>query len=275
MPRVKKAAYLLLLMLLGSVVFSCATGPDHRYLFIAHTYQENPNRQAVDPRVEALNFSTYDLVLLGGDLTQTSTAEAQNLHYLDSVFGIRKPNVHWAIGNHDYMQPQLVPAFTGKPLFYTFHHQGITFLVLDSQRDACGLGAEQLSLFKAVTDTLDKSTHLIVMQHKLCWLYNHAELQAFEHDANADFGPEAWDTNPNNFHEVTANTFARLEKRGIDVVCISGDIGVRSSEFEYRTIEGIDFIASGLSRTGEPNDRVLELQHWPSEGRLQWMFKPI
>ena len=94
MQRVKKAAYLLLLIGCASAFHGCNSKPGHRYLFLAHTYQENPDRQAVDPRVEAINFNAFELVLLGGDLTHTSTANARNLHYLDSVFHIRQPNVH-------------------------------------------------------------------------------------------------------------------------------------------------------------------------------------
>ena len=76
-------------------------GPPERYLFVAHTYLENPERQEVDPRVVSKDLSAYELLLLGGDLSARSTEDTTNLLYLDSVFGIRKPNVHWAIGNHD------------------------------------------------------------------------------------------------------------------------------------------------------------------------------
>ena len=275
MMFVNKGAGFPLLMLLLASLIGCKPAPVETYLFLAHTYTENPTMQEVDPRVVAMDLSVYPLVLLGGDLTHGSTQEASNLHYLDSVFGIRQPNVHWAIGNHDYMQPNIVPPFTGKPLFYSFHRKGVTFLVLDSQRDACGLGPEQLALFQSVTDTLSASSHLVILQHKLCWLYGNAELQPFEEQANANIGPEPWDTNPNNFHEVAYPKLAELEQNGIEVLCISGDLGVRAKQFHYQTAEGIDFIASGLSRTGDADDVILKLLHQPNARTLEWRFEPI
>lgn len=242
---------------------------------MAHTYRENPNRQQVDARVETLDFSAYDLVLLGGDLTQQSTLEASNMSYLDSVFNLQNPNVHWAIGNHDYMQPQLVPEATGKPLFYTFHRKGVTFLVLDSQLDSCSISGAQRTLFQAVIDTMRQSSHFVLMQHKLCWLWQHPELQGFEKQANADFGPQPWDTNPNNFYADIYPSLVALEQQGIEVICLSGDVGVRANQFAHRTAEGIDFLASGLSRTGEADDVVLRFVHKPEARTLSWHFAPI
>ncbi len=240
---------------------------------MAHLYSHCENRQCVDARLEGFNFDAYDLLLLGGDLTVQTTKKASNLPYLDSIFDISGAKTMWAIGNHDYHHPEFVEAYLNRPLYYARYHQGVTFLVLDSERDQCSIIGPQLNLVKAVTDTIQQSSHLIVLQHKLTWTYNHDVLEAMEPIANGPLGNDIWNTNPNNFNEVVYPLLQQVKEKGIEVLCISGDVGNRVDQFEYRTEDGIWFLAAGFSKFDDAGDKAMILYHQPADDTLYWRFE--
>ena len=62
------------------------------YIHLAHTRMWDTIVQRVDPRVESLDLSDYDLILLGGDLTEESSKEKETLVYLDSIFDLDAPS---------------------------------------------------------------------------------------------------------------------------------------------------------------------------------------
>ena len=64
------------------------------------------------------------------------------------------------------------------------------------------------------------------------------------------------------------------KKRGIEVICIGGDIGFNSKEFEYETKDGIYFLASGI-HSDEPNNKALLFKHQLADRKLTWKFLPL
>jgi len=203
----------------GSLLIACtSTNVQHpqktyEYLFLGHTYQPDAARQKIDSRVEQINFSNYNLILLGGDITEKTTLERSNLYYVDSIFDLKSSKTHWAVGNHDLSHPEHITEFTGKPLFYAFCKNNITFVVLNSQNDSCRITGQQLKLVKAVIDTIRQSSHLMLLQHKLVWLYGHPELEKMQHFANGGLGNEHWQVRPNNFHSEIPYAENSSEKR--------------------------------------------------------------
>ncbi|MEM1322512.1 MAG: hypothetical protein AAGG75_19770 [Bacteroidota bacterium] len=241
------------------------------YLHIAHTRTwENPLLVAEAERVD---YSAYDMTWLGGDMAYQSSADSITLHRIDSIFDCQSPSTLWALGNHDYDHVDRVEALTGRPAFYHHHQNGLTFLVLDTQDSLSSIVGPQLALFRSVLDTLQHSSHLLLLHHKLLWLYDHPELsQQADQLSNAPFGDCFFCINPNNFYRTLYPELVKAQQKGIEVICLAGDIGRHSTGFEYRTPEGITFLASGIEFEREDN-QVLLFEHDLRARTLEWEFR--
>lgn len=240
------------------------------YLHIAHTRTSaNPN---MDRAVERLNYSIYDMLWLGGDMALSTSLDDLTMDHVDSILGLGSENTLWALGNHDYADLDRVQAYTGRPAYYAYHKNNITFLVLDSQDSLSNITGPQKELFFNVTDTIAESSHLIVLHHKLIWMYGDAYLQPqIPYITNGGFGDCFYCVNPNNFTSELYPELLKVEARGVEVICIAGDIGFRASKFEYLTPEGIQYLASGIEE-GNPANKALLFQHDLSAGALSWEF---
>ena len=133
---------------LGSVVIilitalSCTTAPTHHYLHLGHTRTEvNPYIDSVAARID---YRAYDMLWLGGDLALRSSANEGALTHLDSLFDLDSPTTLLTPGNHDYDQPELLRAATGRPLFYSQWQNGLVISTLDTQDSVSQLGGDQL-----------------------------------------------------------------------------------------------------------------------------------
>ncbi|MBU0764548.1 MAG: T9SS type A sorting domain-containing protein [Bacteroidetes bacterium] len=62
--------------------------------------------------------------------------------------------------------------------------------------------------------------------------------------------------------------------KGIEVICVAGDIGKKVKQFEYQTTDGVWFLASGIS-AGDSGNKVLIIENNLTAGILQWEFIPI
>lgn len=89
--------------------------------------------------------------------------------------------------------------------------------------------------FDNVVDTLNKSSHLIILHHKLIWMYNHPDLEAqISIVSNGGLGDCSYCINPNYFYQNIYHQLVEVKQRGIEVLCITGDIGMKTKEFEYK-----------------------------------------
>jgi hypothetical protein len=240
------------------------------YFHIAHTRtQSNPN---MDQLAESLDYSVYDMLWLGGDLALSTSLNDTIMTHVDSIFDLGNENTLWALGNHDYADLDRVQTYTHRPPFYAFHKDKITFLVLDTQDSLSNIVGEQKELFDSVIDTIQESTHLILLHHKLIWMYGDAYLQArINSIPNGGFGDCFYCINPNNFYSDLYPKLLEIEEKGIEVICIAGDIGFRANEFEYTTPEGVQFLASGIE-AGNSSNQALLLKHDLIGNILTWEF---
>lgn len=240
------------------------------YLHIAHTRTSaNPNMDAV---IESLNYSIYDMLWLGGDMAVSTSMDDLTMDHVDSILDLGDENTLWALGNHDYADLDRVQAYTGRPAYYAFHKNNITFLILDSQDSLSNITGLQKELFFNVTDTIAESSHLIILHHKLIWMYGDAYLQPqIPYITNGGFGDCFYCINPNNFYTDLYPALLEVEDRGIEVICIAGDIGFRTTKFEYLTPEGIQYLASGIEE-GNPANKALLFHHDLSADALSWEF---
>ena len=278
--NVVEKAWYLTIVLAFLLSFSCQKPFDPalieaQYLHIAHTRVYGEAKDKVMQEVEDIDFSGFDALILGGDLAYESSKNIGTLQYLDSVFDLKNPETLWTLGNHDYQHPELISQLTQRSTFYSFHKNGITFLNFDSQADHCNTSGNQLALFEKVTDTLNDTRTLILMHHKLIWMLDGGEMQGKVNEvANGGLGGCFHCIEPNNFYESVYPKLRDIQKSGIQVVCLAGDIGVKVNEYEYINEDGVAFLASGL-KDGASANQVLVFSHHPENGKLKWEFKPL
>ena len=243
------------------------------YLHLSHT-RKNVNPQ-MDDVVESINYKKYDMLWLGGDLTNLTSFDDETMLHVDSIFDFANPNTLWALGNHDYSDLFRVQEFTDRLPYYAYHKDGITFIVLDTQDSLSNIIGEQKVLFESVVDTLEKSSHLIIIHHKLIWMYGNNDLESqISSISNGDLGDCFHCINPNNFYTEIYPQLAAVKNKGIEVICIAGDIGFKTNEFEYTTSEGIYFLASGI-KAGESDNKALLFEHDVTNRHLTWEYKLI
>ena len=243
------------------------------YLHISHTRtNSNPN---IDSVAEKIDYTKFDMVWLGGDLAKNTSNNDQIMAHIDSIFDFGNANTLWSLGNHDYPNLNRIQSFTNRPPFYSYYKNGITFIVLDTQDSLSNIIGAQKVLFDSVVDTIQESSHLIILHHKLIWMYNNDELELLEPTVpNGGFGDCFFCINPNNFYTDIYPKLEEVKQKGIEVICIGGDIGVKANEFEYISPEGIYFLASGIY-SGLTENKALLFHHDQAKKQLTWEYKLI
>lgn len=284
-------------LFLALFLLSCEAGEapgSKHYIFLGHPYDWN-YADRVDPRLERLDYSPYDQAWLGGDVCARTAEHPEALPYLDSLFDLK--NGHWALGNHDYDygDPQIILDYLQRPSFYTRWQDGYCLMVLNTnffwpypshppQRD-CEQKAAQWDMIRTVADTIHEASHLVILHH--LGIFNNLKineagdtLRAFNVNAAPIYG--TCDT----ASEVTATVYpwlAEVQKRGVQVVLIGGDVGMQAKSFEFQTLEGIWMLGSGINnsvnREYAPEyvkdfgpDKLLLLEYEPREKELNWKF---
>jgi hypothetical protein len=248
--------------------------PTVKLLHLSHTLDSVPT--SFVPGVDQIDFSKYKVLMLGGDLLFDTSHNPAELEYANSIFNLSDENTLWAIGNHDDTSPWMVPSVTGRELYYAHHKDGITYIVLNTQYANCNITNDQLALFNNVVDTIQTSSHLIVMTHKLIWMYGNNHLEPLVPTvSNGQLGNQLWDINPNNFYDDLYWKLLDVQNSGIQVICLAGDIGFNGTEFEHRFDSGIQFLASGLFYSKPQARKALVFEHTKSKGLLTWEYVNI
>lgn len=246
------------------------------FIHVAHTRQTDTIIQKVDPRIEKINYDFYDMTLLGGDLTEETSKSYETLEYLEGVFDLDHPNTLWALGNHDNANIEDVKKATQRPITYTYHKEGITFVVLDTQEKndwKCTITGDQLTMLQQVMDTISTSSHLVVMTHKLVWLMHNPEFT--EHQGTGRYD---WSCNytilMNNWNKDILPRLKEVQRRGVQVLCLAGDIGNNVRTFHEKTADNIHYLASGICivKDREHESNILLFKHDLLTKELFWRF---
>lgn len=228
-----------------------------KILHISHTRDDIQG--VIHPKLREIPLANYKMHLLGGDMDVFTSADTENMQNWDDLFDFSALTTLWTLGNHDVNNRDLIEDFTERPSFYTYTDYDITFLVLDTDLDLSRITGEQLEMLETVTDTISESKNLVVLTHKLLWLQGNEAVEPFlETVPNGGPGDCGYCTNPNNFYEDVYPHLVDVQNRGVQVWCIAGDIGKKTSEFDYILPEGVRLLASGLNITAEEN-KILEL----------------
>lgn len=268
----------LLIIVLGSCVKDKSVEPfiipeTKNYICVSHTRTKtNP---LIDSMVERVDFSKFDMLLLGGDLAYLTSKDNYTMLHVDSIFDLENENTLWALGNHDYSDLDKIQEFTNRPPYYSFYNDGITFIVLDTQDSLSNIIGEQKDFFDRIVDTIKESSHLIILHHKLIWMYGNAYLEPqISSVSNAELGDCFYCINPNNFYTSIYPKLLEVKQKGIDVICIAGDIGFQVKEFEYITSDGIYFLASGIY-SGTIGNKVLLFHNDITNKKITWEYTLI
>jgi hypothetical protein len=243
----------------------------NRYIHISHT-RGYLSGEIIDTIASQIDYSLFDLTLLGGDLATDYTQFPQSIGIVDSIFDLSSDHTLLSLGNHEYSGLDLVLQSTNRPKYYVYWKDNITFLVIDTQDSLSNLTGDQLQLIQAVCDTIQFSKYLMLLHHKLIWMVGNPDLESsINSTANGEFGDCFYCTNPNNFYSDVYPLLLNVRERNIGIICLAGDIGTKVKQFQYMTPDSIFFIASGIE-AGDPDNEVLMMENNLASGKLSWEF---
>lgn len=114
-----------------------------------------------------------DFVVFTGDLTQTTDdpkLRRQRLkEFRDIAGGLKVAKVLFFPGEHDAAldRGEAYQEIIGGPLYYTFDHQGVHFIVLDNISDPAPiLGAKQIEWLKSDLARQQRNAPIVVLTHR-------------------------------------------------------------------------------------------------------------
>jgi hypothetical protein len=238
--------------------------------------------QLVQRMVERVDYSQYGILMLGGDHTWSGTGSRDTVAYLDAVFDLGSTNTLAALGNHDTSHKSYFTDVTGRPTYYTFSTNSITFAVLDTSNSPDITGDELQMLEDTVNSSLSNSTHFILIHHHFIWMADYNPLSHLIGDVR--IGASSRNLSGLNFHSDVYPLLLQARSNGVEVICLAGDrtgyevSGSKYGEFyiEHTTSNGVHFLAAGLMEELPENLRtVIELTHDTDTGDLTWEFRHL
>ncbi len=267
-----------------------ARGDTLHYFFAGHLYDHKSDGRRVDPRIEALDFTRYERVVLGGDVCSEATRDLSTVRYLDSIFDLGSPNTYYVLGNHDARNGNLLwlRRRTGRKSYFTHSRDGIVSVVLNTTLNPADCAAlnDQYRMLANVCDTISQSSHLLIFHHHAIatrvpglpdnWYY--ANWPYYHWDSNC-FSPDP------SYLGSLYTLFLDVQARGIQVINVSGDLGFHRKTMDKTSTDGIRYLACGIDNTrytGQEQsygkagkDSVLIFHHLPQQRELNWEFVPL
>lgn len=271
MKSIHQRAFLSFITLIafGSQVLQAQTD-SIQYLFIGHPRYDDREHEYVLKTVEKLDYSKFDLLLLGGDLTWNTSELISTLEYCDTIFNLGDTNTHLAIGNHDIDNIASLLAFTQKERYYSFSRNNITFIVLDTELTTPDISGSQLDLIKSVTDTIKNSDYLVLIHHRILWMANNSDLAHLKDSVASS----SRNLSSSNFFDDVYPELQKVKNKGIQIYCIAGDR--TDINIEYSIEDSIFFIASGMVGTfPDSNNYAVVFTHFPQDHMLNYEFVPL
>lgn len=240
----RKGLFLIAIVLF---LFSCEeplVDAPSSYIYLAHT-RLNTN-DSVYHKVYDIDFSKYDMTLLGGDLGLSSFSGKTITPHLDSIFDFKSPTTLWSVGNHDNTSDKNFYAKTLKKKYHAYQKDDVTFITLNSQDSLSSIVGEQKDFLFSVLDTI-QTRSVLLMSHKLIFMNDHPTLdERIAKVCNANKGECYHCHNVNNFYQDVYPKLLEVKDRGVQVLWVGGDLGYKTSEFEYVDDQGIIFLGNGF-----------------------------
>ena len=197
------------------------------FIFVPHPRSEDQARQSVYSGITRIDFTKYNVTMLGGDITYSTSKDSATLAYCNNLFDLDSPNTLWSFGNHDVQSGHrdLIKKFTGRESFYSYARDGVTFIVLDTELDANSFSStfikgDQLQMVRNVCDSITESRFLILLHHRFLWMINNEDFKATLTDSIAA-SSRSMDTT--NFYSDIYPLLRKVKSKGIQVLVFGGD----------------------------------------------------
>jgi len=251
---------------------------DLKFIFVPHPRSEDQVHQSVYPGIAKIDFTKYDVKMLGGDLTYSTGKDSATLAYCDNLFNLGSPNTLWSFGNHDVQSGhrELINKFTGRESFYSYYRDGITFIVLDTELDANGFSStfikgDQLQMVKNVCDSITESRFLILLHHRFMWMINNDYFITMLTDSIAA-SSRSMDTT--NFYSDIFPLLQKVKNKRIQVLVFGGDKS--KINVIYSPEDSITFYAARLADDlPDSINNVIVLNYSPQNKEITCNFMPL
>jgi len=278
---------LLIILFLIITVTRLDAQNNYKYLFVGHTYM---GETKIDSRLSELDKSSYDQIWLGGDICSETLMHPSTLEYLQNELKICEPHNYFSFGNHDRRNGNMddFESYTGKKSYYADNFNNITCLVIDTNLapDDCENLNNQYKMICNVADTIEQSTHLILLFHWGVWDGIPGLLEPEEYcHSNMQYWNANCDSANNNFSQMVYPQLVEVKNRGVEVICIMGDMGASYKKVDMRSDDDIVFLGCGLYnikyRWEEDQwwpyekDLILELDHNTETNEISWTYRDL
>ncbi len=256
-----------------------ATSPNlyKKLIYLPHIYSVATHD--VINSIKLIDYSKFDMIMLGGDLNYSSSAKIETLEKLDTLFNLRSETTLWSLGNHDVDNRDNLMQVTQKNTFYSYYADSVTFLVLDTELDAeinnyvfknSFFSGEQLELIKNVTDTISKSKYLFVLHYRLVWMLGIPELEPYLDSV----GKSTYEMDTVNYYQEVYPRLQEVKKRGIEIISLSGD--KISTNLIYTPEDSMTFLISTIiSDKGDDDNYAIIFKQNRNTLDITWEFVPI
>lgn len=225
------------------------------FIYVSHTRLDT--NDGIYAPVYDIDFSHFDMTLLGGDLAASSFADEAIKNELDSVFDLKRPQTLWSPGNHDGATVNQWEEATLKNKYHAYSDYDVTFITLDSQDSLSSIVGEQKDFLLQTLDTLQTSS-VLIMTHKLIFMVDHPVMDSqIATVCNAGKGDCYHCHNENNFYDDIYDKILEVKNRGVEVLWVGGDLGFKTAEFQYIDDNGIIFLGNGIGFNREWNKVLL------------------
>jgi hypothetical protein len=255
----------------------CSAGVTNQYLFIGHPGSDWTGGEIMQREVERIDFTAYELLLLGGDYTLSGTGTRATVSYLDAVLDLAAPTTLAALGNHDTSHKDYFTDVTGRPRYYAFETNGITFVVLDTTDDSRNILGGELQMLTNTINAMPPNTQLVIVHHHIIWLADYPPLAHLQ--GSPLLAASSANLSGLNFHSTVYPLLLQARAKGVAVLCLAGDrTGSATQEFfiDHTTVDGVRFVAAGLQETlARSNRTVVVLEHDTAAGTLTCRFKHL
>ena len=122
----------------------------------------------------------------------------------------------------------------------------VAFLTLNSQDSLSSIVGKQQEFFNKVLDTIS-SQKIVILSHKLIFMNQHPVMDDLINKVcNGKKGNCYYCHNPNNFQEEIYAKLVELAEKGRQLIWVGGDLGQKTSKFEYIDDHGIVFLGNGI-----------------------------
>jgi hypothetical protein len=249
-----------------------------KFIFVPHPRSDDQVNQSVYSGIAEIDFTKYDVIMLGGDITYNTSKDSATLAYCDNLFDLGNPNTLWCFGNHDVQSGHrdLIKKFTGRESYYSYSRDGVTFMVLDTELDANSFSStfikgNQLQMVKDVCDSITDSRYLILLHHRFMWMINSDYFKSRLTDSIAA-SSRSMDTT--NFYSDIYPLLQTVRNKGIQVLVFGGDKS--KINVAYSPEDGITFYAARLSTDIPDNvNNVIVVSYSLPNKELTWNFVPL